>query len=775
MILKPDPRRFAMLLAMLLLGVCAGARAQDLGPLVKEIEIRFIGPATVHKSIIAANTRTVAGAPMSRSVIEQDVRDLIATGYFQDVRVLEESVDGGVKIVFQLQGKAKVKEIVFDGNKKFPDTRLSSDIEFKSGDILDERKVHNAARKIRERYQKAGYPDVRADYRVELDRDTGTAVVWFTIDEGPRVFIKRIDFHGNDSYTDKRLHKLFKTRHRWWGSWLAGTGILRDQEFIEDIEKLRDFYRSNGFLDMEVTDSHTERFNEKYMIVHIKVFEGQRYKVGSIAITGNTLFPTADLERRWRMKTGDTYTPGGLSANLKAIEDYYGARGYLDTSVRVSKVPNVETGQMDLAFAIREGRLTYINLVEIRGNTITKDKVIRRELAVNPGEIYDTVRVDASAERLRNLGYFAKVETFPRPTDVPDQRDMVVTVEEKSTGTLTFGAGFSSIDNLIGFVELTQNNFDLFNAPTFRGGGQKLRTRLQLGFERQDANISFVEPWFLDRKLALGTDLFYNSALYLSDYYEEQRFGGAMSLEKALNEFIRGRIEYRLENIATDVENDASDELKSQDGEALRSAVALRLTRDTRNNVFLTERGNRTELGVEFAGGPWGGDVSVYKLQARTQFYFPMFKQHILMTSLSASVVQAFGDTKDSNEPYNDVPIFDRYFLGGANTLRGFDYRDVGPRDENGEPVGGNTSVYGTIEYTIPVVERIRLALFFDIGQLREESYSFAIDDTHANVGIGVRLNLPIGPLRLDYGYPVWRDPDSGTNGQIQFSAGYQF
>ncbi len=755
--------------------VGAGLLAQETEPVVREIEIRFIGPATVHQSMIMSNIRTAIGQPRSRVVIEQDMRNLVGMGLFADVRMLEETVTDGVKIVIQVQGRAKIKDIVFEGNAKYKKDRLMRELEFKVNDVLDERKAHAGANKIKALYQKAGYPDARADYDISLDKDTGRAVVLYRITEGPRVFIKRIEFQGNEAFTDGRLRKVFKTRHRWWGSWLANTGVLRDADFREDIEKLKDFYRSHGYLDMDVTDSHIERYNDRYMIIQIKLFEGRQYKVGTIKIEGNTLFPAADIEKRFRMVPGATYTPAGLSANVKAIEDYYGARGYLDTAVRSIKAPNIETGQMDLTFNIREGSLTYIDLIEIRGNTKTKDKVIRRELAVNPGEIYDTVRVDASAERLRNLGYFSKVETYPRPTDVPNRRDMVVTVEEQRTGTMTFGAGFSSIDNLIGFVEVTQGNFDLFNPPTFTGGGQKLRTRLQLGFERQDATISFVEPWFLDQKLALGVDGFYNSASYLSSYYDESRLGGALSLEKAITQFIRARIEYRIENIELDVDETASPELLSQDGDYLRSAVRMMLVYDSRDSVFLTLRGNRTELVAEVAGGPWGGDVSVYKLQAKTQFYFPFFNKHVLQLIASAGVVEAFGSSSGDNAPFNDVPIFDRYFLGGANTLRGFGYRKVGPKDVNNEPIGGNTSLYGTVEYTFPIVERIRGAFFFDIGQIQEDAYRFNEDDFHANVGIGVRLNLPIGPLRLDYGYPVWRDPDSGTNGRVQFSVGYQF
>jgi outer membrane protein insertion porin family len=207
-----------------------GAFAQESGPTVQEIELKFVGPQTVHKSIVTANIRTVVGKPRSQAVVEQDVRDLIATGYFYDVRVLEESVPGGVKVIYQLQGMAKVSEITIEGNRKYNADRLKRELALKPGDILNEHKVHGGVKKMRELYQKAGYPDVRVDYFISRDKDTGRALVRIQVDEGPRVFIKKIDFHGNNAYTDARLHKLWKTRHRWWGSWLANTGVLRDAQ-----------------------------------------------------------------------------------------------------------------------------------------------------------------------------------------------------------------------------------------------------------------------------------------------------------------------------------------------------------------------------------------------------------------------------------------------------------------------------------------------------------------------------------------------------------------
>jgi outer membrane protein insertion porin family len=760
--------------------------------IVREIEVRFSGPETVNRSVVMANIQTTVGKPRTREMIEQDVRNLINTGYFYDVRVLEEPVVDGVRIVFQVQGKATIKEILMEGNKRFKEERLKREYSQKVGDSLDERKAHDDAHKMQDLYQKSGYPDSKVIYEVSIDKDTGKAILKFTVHEGERVFIKQIKFTGNKAFPDNRLLKIMKTRRHWWGSWLAGTGVLKEEDFKEDLDKLRDYYDSNGYIDMEIRGTRTERVGPKWMVITIDLYEGSQYKVGSVTIEGNKLFPTPDLEKHLKMTSGKTFTPTAMAADQKALEDYYGGRGYLDTSARPIRAPNVETGRIDMTYSIHEGELTYIEKVEIRGNTKTKDKVIRRELAVNPGEIYDTVRVDRSVERLKNLGYFSKVEATPEPTDVPNRKDLVLNLEEQRTGSVTFGAGFSSIDSLLGFVEITQGNFDLFNWPSFTGGGEKLRLRLQVGFKRQDEVLSFVEPWFLDQKLSLGFDAFHHNSNFLSAEYSEQRTGVALWLEKALNDFIRGRIEYGIQDIDLNVDQIASQELQSQSGSHTRSSVTGTLVYDTRDSVFLTTRGNRTEVSAELAGGPMGGNVDDYKLNAKTSFYFPFFDKQVLQLVGAAGVVDAFGSSRNAGSnvtetvfgggvtntvhaSINPVPIFDRYFLGGANTLRGFAFRQVSPKDGFGEPIGGNGFVNATAEYTYPIVERVRGAFFFDIGNVYQNAYDFSLNNMKSDAGIGVRLNLPIGPLRLDYGYPIMTDQSSGRTGKIQFSVGYQF
>jgi outer membrane protein insertion porin family len=782
-----------LFLAVAVVSSCSWAQDAADEDIVRDIEIRFVGPETVNRSIVMANIQTAVGKPRSRDMIEQDVRNLINTGYFFDVRVLEEPVVDGVRIVFQVQGKATIKEIVIEGEKQFKDARLRRECSQKVGDSLDERKAHDDAQKMQDLYQKAGYPDVKVTYEVGLDKDTGKAILTFKVQEGERVFIKLIRFTGNKAYTDQRLCKLLKTRRHWWGSWLAGTGVLKEDDFKEDLDKVRDHYHSNGYIDMDIRGTRIQRVGPKWMVIYIDLFEGAQYKVGTVVIDGNHLFPTTELEKQLKMTTGKTFTPTGMSADQKALGDYYGARGYLDTDVRPIRAPNVETGRIDMTYAIREGELTYIEKVEIRGNAKTKDKVIRRELAVHPGEIYNTVRVDRSVERLKNLGYFSKVEADPEPTDVPNHKDLVINLEEQRTGSVNFGAGFSSVDSLIGFVEMTQGNFDLFNWPTFTGGGQKLRLRLQVGLKRQDEILSFVEPWFLDRKLSLGFDLFHHAANYLSTEYNEQSTGASLSLEKAFTEFLRGQIQYSVQYITISVDKSASPELQSQDGSYLRSSIAGTVTYDTRDSVFLTTRGTRTEMNAEIASGSLGGDVNIYKLNLTSSVFFPLPNQQVIELLGAARVVDAFGST-DANgtnvietiinhngpvrsveHPVDPVPIFDRLFLGGANTLRGFSFRNVGPKDVDDQPVGGNTSVNGTAEYSYPIIERVRGAVFFDVGNVYSGAYEITASDLKSDAGIGMRLNLPIGPLRLDYGYPIMTDRQTGRVGKFQFSVGYQF
>jgi len=394
--------------------------------------------------------------------------------------------------------------------------------------------------------------------------------------------------------------------------------------------------------------------------------------------------------------------------------------------------------------------------------------------------------VKNSKLRLEGLQYFEKVDARPEPTDIPNRKNLVIGVEEKSTGNVSLGAGFSSVDSVVGYVEFTQGNFDLANPPLFTGAGQKFRARVQVGTQRQDYTMSFVEPWFLGRKLSLGVDLYKRSLSYqsLQTLYNEDRTGAKISLTRALgSDFLIGSLSYTIEDVGiVNIDTNAPSFIKAEAGHSLLSKVGASLAFDTRNTVTLPNKGQRTELFAEFTGGPLGGDKEFYKLELKSAWYFKGF--------MAGDVLEVAGrvGVADSLKSNEDVPFYERYYLGGLYSLRGFRYREIGPSEQligstATEPAGGDTYWFATAEYSTPIIERLRFAVFYDIGMVYPDSFSFTPDPSRGvgydtgsyadNWGVGFRLNLPIGPLRLDYGIPITSPPGLGGHGRFQFGVGY--
>jgi outer membrane protein insertion porin family len=427
-------------------------------------------------------------------------------------------------------------------------------------------------------------------------------------------------------------------------------------------------------------------------------------------------------------------------------------------------------GRIDVHYEIQEGGPSFVQRINIVGNTRTKDKVIRREVLIAPGDILNSVRVETTKKRLDNLGYFEKVETFPEDTGVAGRKDLTIQVQEKRTGSLNFGAGFSTIDQLVGFVEMSQGNFDLLNWPTFTGAGQKFRFRIQYGNERKDVSLSLTEPYFMDRRLSLGGELYYREADYYSNIYTQRNYGFSVEMRKAIAPFTAASIGYRLEDIEIfNVAPSASSAILLNEGTTTKSQITAGVANDTRDNPFLTRTGHRIAFTPYVAGGFLGGNEQIVGFSLEARQYFHLYKDSILLLSGQAASVDTWGDGKF-------VHIYDRLFLGGSNDLRGFDYRDVSPRDITGEPIGGQSLAAFTIEYTMPIIEKARFAVFADGGFVNLKPWDFKTNDYVSDVGIGLRLDLPIGPLRIDYGIPIEKGPykDAGS-GKFNFNVGYQF
>jgi len=816
--LKPLLRLGGLFCALLIVGASLGFAQISPGSVAK-IEVKHVGPQAVSDQLIRANIRVKVGDPYVPTAVDEDVRNLYATGFFYNIRVTEDRTRDGVILTYIVQGKPRLTDLKFSGNKKFSDAKLRKKLTSKVGEPLDEHKLFNDSQEIQKLYQKSGYPNTEVKYVLNIDEPAGRGTATFEIKESPKVKIQDVRFAGAQAVSQKKLRKTIKTRRHWMFSWLTGSGVLKEDQFEDDKEKLAEFYRDKGYIDFEIKDVKFEYPTPGTMVIKFIVFEGNPYKVGAVGFKGAPMFPTNKVDQVMRLKVGATFKPKDLAKDVEKIEDFYGAKGHIDVTegsgnLRVNKIPNIEKGTMDLEYQITEGQKSYIEKIEIRGNAKTKDRVIRRELAVSPGETFDMVRVKLSKARLEGLQYFEKVDLKPEPTDIaPNRKNLIVGVEEKSTGNIALGAGFNSIENLMGFVDVSQGNFDLFNPPTFTGGGQKARLHLALGTQQRDVAVTFIEPWFLDRKLSLGVELYHRWLDYesVNNLYTETRTGGRLSLTKALwRDSLIGSVSYTLEDIGilldpslhgpekilvsdpytgrpvpTILAANAPQALLAENGHSLLSRVGASLAYDTRNSVLLPDKGQRTELFGEVTGGPFGGDKSYYKLELRNAWYLRgLAKGHVLELTAQAGVATAFGNTQD-------VPFYDRYYLGGLYTLRGYRYRDIGPKElvnnTELEPVGGGTYWFGSAEYSVPIIERVRLAAFYDIGMVYPKAFSFAPQHffnpstgtfvstgTYAdNWGFGIRLNLPIGPLRLDYGLPLTHDPSVSGSGRFQFGVGY--
>lgn len=789
--------------------------ADTSAPVITKLKILFVGPQKVSETMVRSNIRVKEGEAFDRVRVDEDVRSLYSTGYFLDVKQsVEQVAPGEVELTYSIEGKPIIQEIFFEGNYRYGDRKLRKTIESKVGDPLTRSRLFADTLAIKEKYQKAGRYKTEVEYAFQQDNARGFATVTFSIIETPKVRIKNINFigvtafrkcsifrrmwhnvigRGGENCVD--LNKVIDTRRwRWYISWLTGSGVLKDEEFEDDAEKLREFFRNEGYIDFQIEDTEFVYLNKKRMFINFILSEGQQYRVGSVEFRGNELYSSEELinlvipkisgrPSRLLLKPGNVFSPAKLKDDIETIKDYYGGRGYIDTQVVPIKTPNVTEGSIDLVYEITESSPSFVEEIEIRGNEKTKDKVIRRELSIYPGEQFDSVRVKLSKRRLEGMNYFSKVDTRPTPTafkstvefDGVDHvsKNLVIGVEEKNTGNATMGVGFSTLDNLVGFVEFSQGNFDLFRwrPPLFQGAGQKFRARVQVGTRRQDYLMSFIEPWFLGRKLQFGLDLFHRNLGFVSSVYDETRTGGRISLSKPLwNDFIIGTVSYTLESIGiVDVAQNASQIIKDEAGKRLVSRVGVSIAYDTRNSATLPNRGTRTELRTEVAGGPFGGDSDFYRLEARSAWYFPgLVEGHVLEVIGRTGVVEEYGDS-------TRVPLFDRWYLGGIYNLRGYDFRDVSPRDPRTlDPIGGNTYYYGSAEYSVPLIEMLRLAAFYDIGNVYLDPYDYSdISTYNDNWGIGLRLNLPIGPLRLDYAIPITYDQYQDGRGRFQFSVSY--
>ncbi len=752
-------------------GLASLSFAEDGEKMVRSVDIK--GNKTVSSLTLLAKVKTHAGEALSTVTLNEDLKRLYGLGYFTDVRIEQEETAEGVNVIFVVSEKPVLSTIKIEGNKKIHANDIKKEMQSVIGDFVDQKRVRDDIDAVRKVYEKKGFSEVKIDHALDIDPATNQAVLRVIIDEGEKVRIRDIKVEGNQNLKAGEILKVMKTKKvSWWG-WFH-SGFLKEEDLQEDVERVRALYDENGFSDVEVSTQLETMPNSTDIVLRVLIKEGKKYLVGDIALSGNSVLKTDEIVKALKMSNGKPFSRRGLRLDVSNIQDLYFEKGYLSAQIRSESLYNEGTDKVDLTYTITENDLTYVDKVRVQGNVKTKDIVIRRELRAYPGESFSGAKLKRSKERLYNLGFFEDVRFETEPGTAPNTRDLVVSVKEAKTGEFSFGGGYSSIDSIIGFVQVRQKNFDWQNHKTWTGAGQDFSVRFEGGAVRTNAELSFTEPYVFGLPYSFGFDVYrkeINSSGSAGYLFDETKTGFDLRLGKEFSEYDKGLLMYKLEEVKiSSIPDNSSQALRDELGKNTTSSLALTLTHDTRDNIYNPTTGVLVSGTGEIAGGPLGGDKDFGKLYGVASTYFKNFGENVLELKARAGVADAYDDTPR-------VPIYERYFIGGANTIRGYRERRLGPRDPgNNDPVGGNAYWVGNIEETFPIYpDLIKGAVFFDIGSLSEDISDFGSGTTFKGTGFGVRIKTPIGPVKLDMGYPLDDVPGEKKKMRFYFSISQGF
>lgn len=742
--------------------------AQDFeGKNISDVSIRYIGSKTVDEARLRNLMVTKSGSVYRAENLDNDIKTLFESGLIDNVKFLAEAAGESVRVIAEIQTRPAINGVGFVGNTIFTDQKLAKETKLKSGGTMSDAEILEARRNLEKYYQGYGYPDVSISHRTQSTGQEGLSDLIFVIDEGSKNEVRKIRFEGNSVFTTAELKKEMKTKEKGWFSWLTKSGRFESTALDDDLDAVLDYYRSNGYLRASSTGIRRDPVKDGRVDLVIPISEGEKYTVAGISFGPMTIFKSEELYPSMTLNGGDAYSSKKMREDIKTIRSFYGSRGYADAVVSPD-IKDAGPNQVSIKYQITEGSRYRVGRVNIQGNSKTKDKVIRREVPLNPGDWFNTVELETTKSRLQNLQYFSDVQANGSPGG-NGYRDIDILVEERNTGSVGVGVGFSSIDNVVGFLTLEQTNFDITNPWNFTGGGQRFGMSLRAGSERSEFSVSLVEPWFMDRKLSLGGELFYRQSSYFSDVYEQTNAGASIFLKKPITEKSSVKLAYSLETITVDVDSGASPEFLAEDGDFVRSALTLSYLYDSRDSVITTRSGEKLDVSLALAG--LGGDVETMTFSTQASKYWNLKWDTILSLNGEVAFVDAIN---------GDVPIFERMFLGGGRTLRGFEFRDIGgDRDgASGEVLGGKSLAFLNTEYTVPIIETVRAAAFYDMGFVNSGSWDMAPQDLYSDAGFGIRIQLPISPvpIALDYAFPM-SSPDSAADkgGQFNFYMSYEY
>ncbi len=725
------------------------------GPEIKLIEVT--GNRKISSDTITSKMNSKVGIPFSKDLIQDDIKKLYRIGYFDDIRVEIDTFEGGVKLIFVFIEKPTIVDLDFQGNKEFEAKDLKEKITLASGAIANLSLITDNVQKIISFYQSEGYWLVNV---VPIMREISNEAIalTFQITEGPKVVIKDIIIEGNNALSAKKVKKAMQTKKRWFLSFITGSGIYIKEQVKDDVERIKQLYQNNGYIYAAVSDPKIKLDpDRKKLTLTISVAEGDQYTVGEMKVSGHTAFTDTAILETMDTAPGKIFNRGALRTDLDKIIDLHMEKGYAMADINPIVDVKAEEKIANITLSVNEGGIYTIGRINVSGNTKTRDKVIRREMRLDEGDIFNKKLMKRSYQRINNLNYFETVDVVPMPRADEQVIDMNVDVKEKMTGMLSLGGGYSSIDKFMVMGEITQTN--LF------GKGLHLKLRADLSARRTNYNLSLTDPWFMDKPISASFSI-YNEIVEFPEY-DKRATGGSIGFGKAFSEYVGGRIVYNIEDVKiTDVAEDASSLIKDQEGQKLTSSISPSIWKDTRDNNLDPTKGSRNTLYTTLAG--LGGDNYFYKVTGDSIWYFPALWDTTLSIRGRAGYAAGFNG--------EELPLYERYYVGGINTIRGLGFGEGGPRNEEGEKVGGNLELILNTELIFPLIEDIKLkgVIFFDYGGSFDKDDRFGVSELRKTAGFGFRWLSPFGPLRLEWGYNISPQEDE-SDSKIEFSMGGVF
>lgn len=737
------------------------------GYIGRDFRIASIAPEgnnRIDSGAILRKIKTKAGDFYSQETLRKDLKAIYGMGYFNDVQIDVKDSDNGKKVVFRVIEKPVIKSVIFEGVEELKEEDVKEAANIKEQFILNPSKITIAEETIRQLYKIKGFYNSKISSKISYPNEQG-AVVQFFIDEGEKMYIKEITVEGNTTFDDDELLDQIETSEKWFMSWLTEGGLLDMNMIHQDTGRIITFYNNEGFLEAKIADPEITQ-KEEWLFIKFIVEEGTRFKVGTIDFEGDLLNGKEELFELLTLQDKEYMSRQAIRDDILKLTDHYAESGFAFASIKPIVNKSVAGDSMNVTFKISKNNLVYINRIIIRGNSRTRDNVIRRELNIAEGGVFDSKAIRESTQALQRLSFFEEVTITPEPSLNPDRMNVIVEVEEKSTGNFSIGAGFSSVDNLIVMGQISENNF--------LGRGDTLSLSANVSGTSSTYNLAYTNPHLNDSALSWGIDIFSTEREY-DDYTKESKGGGLRIGYPIFGKWrIYGNYSFTDTDL-TEVSESASYVIRNSVDLHLTSALKLSLVRDTRNRRYAPSEGSRNVLSVKYAGGPLGGDAQFTKFEGSTSWFFPLpFKSVFHIKGAAGQVFE--------NEA-NKLPVYERFYLGGLNSIRGFEFGKVSPTEYNAttgedERIGGDKMWYTNTEVIFPLLETqgLRGVLFFDAGQVLNdnENWGDLTDDIKMGTGVGIRWLSPMGPLRLVWGFNLDPDPDEDDS-VWDFSVGGTF